>query len=175
MGGLGSGRWTNYAKTYAVEDCRYLRLSAFYDCGLHGDPDDTHVGTIRYADGYQIGFLLYPAKGRLGLHYRSTVEGMHQDIDQTIGLQRSPMPQGGSRWWFKCHRRLGPNTVCIRRVTKLYRPPGAIHFACRHCYRLAYRSSRRNHRANTLIKLIALRASIREEEVVRILNQSRMR
>jgi len=51
-----------------------------------------------------------------------------------VRIVRTPCHLGGSRPWFIC-----PALGCGRSVAVLY--GGAI-FACRHCYRLAYASTR---------------------------------
>jgi len=51
-----------------------------------------------------------------------------------VGLDWTSCNFGGSRVWFKC-----PAYGCGRRVAILY---GGAVFACRHCYRLVYRSQR---------------------------------
>ena len=41
---------------------------------------------------------------------------------------------GGERRWLLCPR-------CFKRVATLYRPPDEVHFACRQCHQLTYRST----------------------------------
>lgn len=45
---------------------------------------------------------------------------------------------GGKRLWIRCLQPTHANLRGADRVAKLYLPPGAVHFACRHCYRLTY-------------------------------------
>lgn len=47
---------------------------------------------------------------------------------------------GGRRRWFRC-----PRAGCGRRVAKLYKPPSATYFLCRHCHQLTY-EGRQQHR-----------------------------
>ncbi len=65
-------------------------------------------------------------------HRRNGGEWKHEDYP--VRLDWTACTYGGRRAWFLC-----PAVGCGRRVAKLY--GGAI-FACRHCYRLAYRSQR---------------------------------
>jgi hypothetical protein len=58
-----------------------------------------------------------------------------QQIETSIDLVATAQPFGGQRWWFVC-----PRTG--RSVSKLYLPFGALRFASRHAYRLAYQSQR---------------------------------
>jgi len=61
-------------------------------------------------------------------------EVMHEII---VGASRPYF--GGRRWWFVCP--LGDTgKPCGRRVGRLFLPPGAKYFGCRHCYNLQYRS-----------------------------------
>ncbi len=52
-------------------------------------------------------------------------------VAQTIGLERTPCPFGGSRPWLRCGR-------CHRRVALIYF--GGTNFSCRRCSRVAYSS-----------------------------------
>ena len=68
---------------------------------------------------------------------RST--GQKTDYDYRISLTTTPCHFGGVRFWFICP--LSVNGVyCGRRVAKLYLPPGAYYYGCRHCYNLSYES-----------------------------------
>jgi hypothetical protein len=57
-----------------------------------------------------------------------------KDEQYPVRIVRTPCNLGSSRAWFIC-----PAVGCGRRVAVLY---GGGIFACRHCYRLAYASSR---------------------------------
>lgn len=50
---------------------------------------------------------------------------------------------GGSRHWFRCPV-VRNGKPCSRRVGRLYLPPGATAFGCRHCYYLTYWSAQRH-------------------------------
>ena len=57
------------------------------------------------------------------------------------------LPFGGARTYVHCPG-ISPRQPCGRRVTKLYWPMTETRgFACRGCYRLAYRSSQERHRS----------------------------
>lgn len=57
---------------------------------------------------------------------------MVRQADTLTALARTPT-LGGRRWWWRCH--------CGRVVAALFLPPVcALHFRCRHCHRLTYRS-----------------------------------
>jgi hypothetical protein len=56
-------------------------------------------------------------------------------IRYTVGLETTPQPFGGVRWWFTC-----PHTG--RRASRLFLPRGAAQFLSRHAYGLGYASQR---------------------------------
>jgi hypothetical protein len=60
--------------------------------------------------------------------------GDWKDEQYPVRIMRAPCNLGGTRPWFLC-----PAVGCGRRVAILY---GGGIFACRHCYQLAYASSR---------------------------------
>lgn len=66
-----------------------------------------------------------------------------------VRIVRTPCHLGGSRPWFSC-----PVVSCGRRVAILY---GGGIFACRHCHRLAYGSSREDMSDRTMRRADRLR------------------
>ena len=62
-----------------------------------------------------------------------------EDIHIVVPLDTTPCHFGGERFWFICPLTTN-GSACRRRVAKLYLPPGAKYFGCRHCYDLSYRS-----------------------------------
>jgi hypothetical protein len=72
--------------------------------------------------------------GKVTLNYRQRQHGGEwEDVSYKVGLAFTPCHLGGQRVWWEC-----PVEGCHKRVAVLY--GGADVFACRHCYRLAYRS-----------------------------------
>lgn len=70
------------------------------------------------------------------LNYRQRAHGGEwRDMDYPVRLAYTPCHMAGHRVWWQC-----PAAGCSRRVAVLYGGFGI--FACRHCYRLAYRSQR---------------------------------
>ena len=65
-------------------------------------------------------------------------------LEYGITLQTTRLHTGGLRWWFTCPRS-PQGRACERRVGKLYLPPGARYFGCRHCYDLTYTSCQESH------------------------------
>ena len=81
------------------------------------------------------------ADGAVGLSYAS--DG--HPVDYHVDLTTTPMPDGiGCRFWFCCPI-LIDGQQCGRRVGKLYLPPGAKYFGCRHCHDLTYSSCQLSH------------------------------
>ena len=71
-----------------------------------------------------------------GWKYSTTqLDGERHESSYWIKLVTTPQLFGGRRWWFLC-----PRTG--RRATKLYLPDGALTFASRQAYRLAYACQR---------------------------------
>ena len=73
------------------------------------------------------------------LSYRQRAHGGEcQDVSYPVRLAHTHCHMGGQRVWWQC-----PGAGCNRRVAVLYGGSGI--FACRHCYKLAYRSQRENN------------------------------
>jgi hypothetical protein len=83
------------------------------------------------------------------LSYRQQAPGGEwRDMNYPVRLAYTPCHMGGQRVWWEC-----PGARCHRRVAVLY--DGAGIFACRHCYRLAYRSQQCNNAFGPADKLRA--------------------
>jgi len=74
----------------------------------------------------------------LRLKYAIAGEEEAQAVEQVVSLVATMLVSGGKRWWFAC-------PACQARVGVLFLPPGGIHFACRRCHGLRYRSWRGTH------------------------------
>ena len=87
---------------------------------------------------------VYSPSGRPGLQLSYTLPKLWTEdrvpVEYSVDLATTPCRFGGRRSWFLC-----PGTGCGRRVAKLYKPPMADHFLCRHCHRLTYKG-RQQHR-----------------------------
>jgi hypothetical protein len=68
-----------------------------------------------------------------------------EDVRIPLRLVRKASRFGSDKWWFRCPL-IVEGVVCGRSVGKLYLPPGAKYFGCRHCHKLSYRSSQQAHR-----------------------------
>lgn len=142
MGGYGSTRWDFHNKATTVEDCRVLDI--FNMTRKEAVLPSVHRFGVWawYRGDKQVSKIGYEVKtgetaGWLRLHYTFTER--KEDMDYHVILQTTPCHYGGCRWWFLCP--LSKNgRSCLRRVAKLYLPPGGIYFGCRHCYELTYTS-----------------------------------
>ena len=145
MGGLGSGNWYRWnGKKTTVEESFSLGIGDFrgrLGPGSAGTFTWTHASGGKASVGY---FVTWDSDTpTVTLHYRWE-DG--ENIRIPVRLQATLPTFGGRRWWFTCPLILD-GVACKRRVGKLYLPPGARYFGCRHCHRLTYRSSQEAHQA----------------------------
>jgi hypothetical protein len=99
----------------------------------------------------------------LALHYHQG----ETDVQMRIPLQATYPAFGGLRWWFTCPLIVN-GVACNRRVGKLFLPPGAQYFGCRHCHNLSYRSSQEAHQWERIAVLLGF-----DPEVGALLNSRR--
>ena len=134
MGGSGSGnRWYYGAKSATDDYCtldvrRWAQAGVLrpgYWGGWQWTRDGETVASIQMRTEHDRVILIY--------RHRSGGDEW-KDEQYPVRIARTPCHLGGSRAWFIC-----PALGCGRRVAILF---GGGIFACRHCYRLAYASSR---------------------------------
>ena len=161
MGGYGSGRPSSRA---TVESGLKLNLAKLMKDGLVR-PGVSCAGSLTWtntATGEKvcsIGFetQMGDESGRARLHYTTTRRnGEKVDSDYWIGLETTPQPFGGRRWWFVCPR-TGDH------VAKLYLPAGATRFASGKAYQLSYRSQRESPHDRALSQAFRLRSRLGAE------------
>jgi hypothetical protein len=85
-----------------------------------------------------------------------TVQQTGERLDYAVGLQSTHPHRGGLRWWFICPCSID-GVPCRQRVAKLYLPPGAKFYGCRHCHNLTYTSRRENMPNRVLLKAQSIR------------------
>lgn len=137
MGGSGSGR-TGGRPTYESTGSLILSMSSFtrggLARGLHGTATVTYHSN---GDPLPVAITLDTRDRHFPFielaHERRT--GGAEREQYRIGLETSPQPFGGERWWFCC-----PATR--RRAIRLFLPRGGHQFWSRHAYRLGYASQR---------------------------------
>ena len=137
MGGYGSSRWKEYKKQLQVEDCFKLSLQVLNPM-LRKNVQWRKLIWTR--NGRKIGEIECQFHNRnspyLQLVYTVTKPSDKKvNCDYQISLKTTKIPWGNFRYWFVC-----PNAQCQKRASVLYLTPDGIYFACRHCYRLSYRT-----------------------------------
>ncbi len=144
MGGYGSG-WPSWkGKKTTVEECRDIDALRLYRDDLLAW-DQLWSGSWQWSDA-ETGEVKSTVTLRIDtrdrddpwmrISYRFTkgpAEG--EEVGYRVRLTTTPLHFGGEYWWMRC-----PVKGCGRRVRKLYLPPKAVYFACRHCHDLTYRS-----------------------------------
>ena len=81
-------------------------------------------------------FLTTDVTGDPYVQLTYTLEGKTHEYDYKVPLLTSPCNLGGVRYWFAC-------PGCSERVGVLFLARGGVHFRCRHCNNLTYRSRNR--------------------------------
>ncbi len=141
MGGYNSGRSGGQATT---ENGLTLSLPKLMRNRLFRPGGSTWGGSLVWTStttGERCGSIGYDAQlgdesGRVRLYYTTTRWGGERIAsDYWVSLTTTAQPFGGRRWWWIC-----PRTG--RRALKLYLPAGALTFASRKAYRLAYQCQR---------------------------------
>ena len=134
MGGLGSGRRWHYRAAECTDVYRQLDVRRWQRDGLL--TSGRAFGWQWTRNGEKVASIDVRAEAdHVVLSYRHRSGGGDWKTEEyPVWLDWTPCTYGGRRAWFLC-----PARGCGRRVAILY--GGAI-FACRRCYRLAYRSQR---------------------------------
>jgi hypothetical protein len=134
MGGIGSGRYWNGGGRATTESYRRLDVRRLARDGLLRPG---RAGRVSWSvAGNPAGRIaLYAIAEGVVLDYsHQPHDGDWEPKQYLVRIEHTACALGGSRPWFLC-----PARGCGRRVAILY--GGAI-FACRHCHRLAYPSTR---------------------------------
>lgn len=134
MGGLGSGnRWRSGTKS-TTDQYRSLDVRRWAREGMLS-PGCRAVWTWRRGSHVVGSINMRSESGFVVLSYRrQSAGGEWRNEEYPVRIVRTACNLGGSRPWFVC-----PATGCGRRVVNLY---GGGIFACRHCHKLAFASSR---------------------------------
>lgn len=134
MGGPGSGNHRHYGAKSTTDDYRALDVRRLAREGMLQPGRSGIWNWMRRVE--TIASISFRAdRGQITLEYRhrsNREEWVNEKYPVRIESTRCHL--GGSRPWFIC-----PVAGCGRRVAILY---GGGIFACRHCHRLAYASSR---------------------------------
>jgi hypothetical protein len=172
MGGSGSGRWRWHDKKTTVEECLTLSAGKLAREGIIAQsPGSGWLCWTNTATGGTTASACYSCEvsdDRIILRLRFTVtrhDDSSVDVGEPIAVQTTPSAVGGRRWWFTCPLIVN-GRVCGRRVGKLYLPPGARYFGCRHCHDLTYTSCQESHRYDRLFGRLAAETGV-DERLVR--------
>ncbi len=158
MGGYGSSRWGWHSKKTTVEECRTLSIRDLVRfAGLK--PNAQLFNGIAWVDSRtgektsSIGVVINTGdhQGTARLFYTFTTGARKgEKVDYHVILVSTRPYLGGLRWWFLC-----PAEGCLRQVAKLYLPPGARYFCCRHCYDLTYQSSQEHDKSTDWLRKLS--------------------
>lgn len=159
MGGSGSGRWWGHSKKATVEDGLVLSAEAFKP---FMDMARWNAGTMTWTRGEEkervASISFRPVEDQDGRAFRFTYtagKGENaREADYNVRMVKAVPHFGGVRWYFLCPLVVN-GRLCLRRVSKLYLPPGGLYFGCRECYGLSYTSSKESHRFDGLYKILA--------------------
>ena len=157
MGGSGSGRWWGHSKKITVEDSHVLTARAFKPF-MNTAPGS--VGTMTWTRGEEkVASITFIPEGNgdgrvFRFSYTCGSGENAQAVDYTVRMVKAAPHFGGVRWYFLCPLVVN-REPCLRRVSKLYLPPGGIYFGCRECYGLTYTSSQESHKFDGLYKMLA--------------------
>lgn len=135
MGGPGSGNRWNFSGRSTTDSYRSIDVRRWAREGMLRP--GRWAGWQWNRGGEVVASITMRAEvDQVVLIYRHRCGGSQdwKDEQYPVRIVRTPCNLGGSRPWFIC-----PAVGCGRRVAILY---GGGIFACRHCYRLAYPSSR---------------------------------
>ncbi len=150
MGGFGSGctdHWWRPPKKPVVERCLFLDANRWTREGIlksgvchAGSWGWTYPGGKGFSVRYEVN-TLDPGRPVLRLAYSWAWAGSEElhSASYALRLTTTRPHFGGLRWWFVCPL-VADGRPCNRRVGKLYLPPRARHFGCRHCHSLTYTS-----------------------------------
>ena len=154
MGGLGSGRTSNYSAKPETRDASPLDIRKISRTGLFV-PGRRFNWQWTVDDCEVAGLTIRVDFGSVVLLYREKSTG--EVVEQRVQTQTSPCHLGGQRHWFTCPR-------CSKRVAVLYAP--GRYFACRQCGGLGYATQkegagdRASTRADKLRKRLGWEAGI---------------
>ena len=164
---MGRQRWTS---RLTVEQCLPLTVESFRGSRIWASPTGT-VGAISWSDsqGLPLGKIEYSVQNDadgLAICIRRQYARLNSTFtlleELRIPITTTRPHLGGKRQWFLCpivHDR----QPCGRRVGRLYLPPGAAIFGCRHCHNLTYQSTRvrdKHNHASFQDLLVELRGAL---------------
>ncbi len=156
MGGYGSGR-KNYQVKRLVEDSLKLSIKSLAEGikmidGIQGAYALSNLSwSCNGKKIAEIDYKIYEKSNILlaRLSYQVKVKEDYKKYEYSVEIQHTEPNFGGKRYWFTCPLIVG-GKACLKRVGKLYLPPGSVYFGCRECHDLVYLSSRESHRWDSM-------------------------
>lgn len=176
MGGNGSGRMGRRSIRATVEDCRVLDVNRLAREGAFAAGSRQRSLVWRNTRTQEVtssaGCTCVETEGcwTFTLIYAVLHDGEKLDVQLPVPLEMTYPRLGGYRWWFRCPL-TREGQICLRRVGKLYLPPGALYFGCRHCHDLTYASCRESHKYDGVYRRLADEMGLRLEDVRRVLER----
>jgi len=152
MGGLGSGNRCRHSARTTTDGCRNLDIRQLARAGAL---KPGYVGWWNWMRGAETvaSIQMRAEHDYVVLMYRYRPrDGQWKDEQYPVRIERTPCNFGAERCWFIC-----PAAACGRRVDILY---GGGIFACRHCHRLAYASTREGEHSRAIRQADRLRARL---------------
>jgi hypothetical protein len=165
VGGSGSGshyHWWRSEKKTTVEECLSIDANRWTREGILRAGvrvSGSWAWTYRSGRGFAVNYdvdapdLARPSV-RLWYSWIWRSSRQEESADYSVRLGVTQPHFGGLRWWFLCPLTLN-GRPCGRRVGKLYLPPHARYFGCRHCHQLTYSSCQESHKYDGLYRLMA--------------------
>lgn len=147
MGGWGSGLYRSRNKKTTIEQSLTFSVGNF-----HRRKRTKGSGGITWTwwsgNTFSLAYIFsFHGSPVLTLKYSW---GTGENIEIPLRLQSTSTNFNGSRWWFTCPL-IDRGVPCNRRVGKVYLPPGAKYFGCRHCHNLTYRSCQESHQGERIL------------------------
>jgi len=137
-----------------VEESLIIKAQDFDEIVRHGGTGSYQSMSWRRAF---VGFFVEGEDGNgrpLRLKYELGEGENARELDYRVRMVKTSPHFGGVRWYFICPLIVN-GRPCLRRVSKLYLPPGGLYFGCRECYGLTYTSCQESHKLDRLYKALA--------------------
>ena len=153
MGGPGSGNRCQLSSRPCADEFRTLDVRRLAREGILLKPTGWLTLSWKIGELITSSIKIRGDKCAVHLRYRHRADGGRwTEESYAVRVVYTPCHFGGARAWFEC-----PVVGCGRRVAVLF---GGGVFACRHCYRLAYPSTREDAVDRTLRRADIIRARL---------------
>jgi hypothetical protein len=151
-----------------VEECLVFSIDAAVRDGVFNRPPGAFCTSVwRNSLGKEVSSVGFWVAGDLSgnctlrFSYTASIRGKDVPVEYTVQTVTGPCGFVRFRRWFLCPLEVH-GVPCRRRVSKLYLPPGAKYFGCRHCYNLTYRSRKKHNKTRDMLKKLPVGEMIRK-------------